>query len=172
MSCRVHYREQVEKKVKEAFGVGRTSAKEVPGNKILLTVSPDNSQLKDKVNVVKWAERVVESLNKRFRTDIMGNLVELDTTSYPKAVMVKYNVPSKLIEYYINKYATPVRKSQLKKIVKTTSNPETIEKINIVFELPASFREDHWADIKMAIDDDFFSTDNFRDFIEHLKNCK
>lgn len=102
-NCRVHYKEQVEKKVHEAFGVGRTSARVLPTGSILLPVNPEKSNLKDKSNLIKWAERVVESLNTRFRTDLMGNMLTIDGERYPKAVIIKVAVPSKLIDYYIDK---------------------------------------------------------------------
>ncbi len=172
MSCIVHYRTKVEEKIQDAFGVGRTSARLLPNKKILLPVNPENPQLADKANVVKWAERVIESLQKRFRSDIFGNMVEIDKQNYPKAVLISYNVPMKLIEHYINKYATPVRKKQAAKVIEKTDNPEVISKVNLMLELPASFREEHWEDIKMMLDDDAFSTENMKDLIEHLKTCK
>lgn len=164
-NCRLHYTEQVENKIKEAFGVNRTSAKELPGKTILLTTNTDNPKLKTKDNLFKWAQRVVDSLNKRFRTDVYGNMLTIDSERYPKAILIKYAVPSKLIDYYIDKST----KGELKKPENISLNKQKTLSLE---KQPEEIVYEHWDEIKILLDDDTLSLEDFNNFIEHLKNCK
>lgn len=171
-NCRVHYIEEVEKKILDTAGVGRTSARKLTGNQILLPVSQTNPSLKTKDNVIKWAQNIINDIHQRFKAIEFGTMMSMDTDRFPGAVVLKYVIPSKLIDYYENNSGKGYKK-EVKDIVESNpNNRDTLKKAEMVHVIPDDIREKYWADIRTSIDDSSFSPSQFEDFIEYLKNCK
>ena len=167
MSCRVKYAEAIADKIRETVGVDHNTAEEIYPGKILLKVSPENPKLKNKHNVTKWAKRLADKLNTMFNSKDYGTVATIDDR-YLKGTIINYNIPTKLVDAYKNKNAyKPVKKAE--------SSSETgllSEKTLSLSEFPQEIIDTYKGDIRTLLDDDSISLDQFKNFIEHLKNCK
>lgn len=172
MNCRLHYSKEVEQKILDTAGVGRTSARKLAGNQILLPVSNTNPSLKTKENVIKWAQNIINDIHDRFKAIEFGTMMSMDTDRFPGAVVLKYVIPSKLIDYYEDNAGKAYKKEVKSIIEKDSNNRDTLAKAEMVYNIPDDIREKHWGDIRTSIDDSSFSPSQFEDFIEYLKNCK
>lgn len=164
MSCRVKYTEVIAEKIRQTVGVDRTTAEEIYPGTILLKVSPDNPKLKDKRNVLKWAKRLTDKLNTMFKSNIYGTIATIDDR-YLRGVILNYSIPSKLVDRYIDKYSYKVPD-------KTKFSSLIDQKTLSLSEFPQEIIDQYKGDIRVLMADDNITLDQFKNFIEHLKNCK
>lgn len=167
MSCRVKYTEAVANKIRKTVGVDHTTAEEIYPGTILLKVSSENPKLKTKDNVLKWAMRLADKLNSMFRSDLYGTVATIDNR-YLRGVILNYSIPSKLIDRYIEKYADLPKAGEKK----SSENRLISDKMLSLSEFPENIIDENKGTIRLLLDDDTITLDQFKNFIEHLKNCK
>lgn len=86
----------------DLIGVGRNSATPVKENVILLPVGGlnNNKSLPDKNATYKWGRQLQDKINNTYKSQIYGNVIDLDNVSNPKGTLLHINIPSKLIDAY------------------------------------------------------------------------
>lgn len=85
------------------IGIGRNSAKDIKENVILLPVGGldgNNKSLGNKEATHKWAKDIQTKINKLYRSELYGNLIEIDNVSNPKGTLINITIPKLLIDAY------------------------------------------------------------------------
>jgi len=105
MDCRKNYSDQIISDIKDIIGVGRTSAIENP-NKVLEILLPvrgiQGERLYTREETYEWAKKVQKQVNSRYRASAYGNLIDIDSTP-ANGTKITINVPTKLVDYYVNR---------------------------------------------------------------------
>jgi len=105
MSCRQKYSQDISDDIKEIAGVGRTSAKAIKANQILLPVggiSGDNKSLASKANTLEWAKQIKKKVDEKYNAKAFGTLIELDNNKY-NGTLINIVITSKILDAYETK---------------------------------------------------------------------
>ena len=74
MACRDNITQNVLADIKEIIGVNRTSARELSGNRILLSINKDNPSLLTKENTVEWGKALAKKINDKYTSSTLTSL--------------------------------------------------------------------------------------------------
>lgn len=100
--CRLKYATDISDDIKEIAGVGRTSARAIKANQILLPVgglSGDNKSLSSKTNTLEWAKQIKKKVDEKYNAKAFGSLIELDNNKY-NGTLINIIVTSRILDAY------------------------------------------------------------------------
>lgn len=135
MACRDNITQSVLADIKEIIGVNRTSARELSGNRILLSINKDNPSLLTKENTVEWGKALAKKINDKYKSKIYGTIIYVNTRKYDHGTELTWEIPMKLIDAYEDIYdnedqspvATKIGKYQ-SEVDKLTDRIRTLER--------------------------------------------
>jgi hypothetical protein len=116
MNCRLKYADDISKTVKELFEVGKTSARLLKPNQILLPIGGkdfNNKSLKTKENTNAWAKRIKKTADKEFEADKFGTVVHIDNNSHPNGTIVNILIHKGILDAYERKYGSQTEMFQM-----------------------------------------------------------
>lgn len=151
----------VTKNIKEnIIGIGRTSAKELP-NKSMVILLPVggidgySKKLLSKENTNAWAKTIRNKVNKEYKSELHGNMINIDNDSNPNATLITILIPTKLIDNYekinnpdlaqLDNKSTTDNSEQIKKQIDTLFG-EYLKQNNIKIEFLDSLKQEYSND--------------------------
>lgn len=100
-NCRGHFRQQILDDIKSSI-VGNASSYTVTDTEIFIPFNPD-SKIKSKKVSHEIAKRKVSELNKKYYSDLFGELVSVNN-GYNNGSGINIHIPNTLVDAYVKKY--------------------------------------------------------------------